>query len=61
MTLKTHILWMGNQIAGSEMSQNRKKHIKSFVVVPDDAGRWLAAHRQIVRMFIVSEYNQKNE
>ena len=52
---------MGNQIAGSEMSQNRKKHIKSFVVVPDDAGRWLAAHRQIVRMFIVSEYNQKNE
>ena len=42
MMLNTHILWMGNQIAGSEMSQNKKKHIKSFVVVPDEAGRWLA-------------------
>ena len=38
----THILWMGNQMAGREMSQKRKKHIKSFVVVPEDAGRWLA-------------------
>ena len=36
------ILWMGNQIAGREMSQNRKKHIKSRVVVPDEAGRWFA-------------------
>ena len=24
------------------MSQNRKKHIKSRVVVPDEAGRWFA-------------------
>ena len=38
----THILWMGNQMAGREMSQKRKKHIKSFVVVPEDAGKWLA-------------------
>ena len=37
-----HILCIGNQIAGREMSQNRKKHIKSRVVVPDEAGRWFA-------------------
>lgn len=36
------ILWIGNQIAGREMSQKRKKHMKSRVVVPEDAGRWLA-------------------
>ena len=35
----THILWMGNQMAGREMSQKRKKHRKSFVVVPEDAGK----------------------
>lgn len=37
-----HILWMGNQIAGREMSQKRKKHMKSFVSVPEDAGKWFA-------------------
>lgn len=35
-------LWRGIQIAGSEMSQKMKKHIKSRVFVPDDAGRWFA-------------------
>jgi hypothetical protein len=39
---KAYILWIGNQIAGNEISQKRKKHIKSFVSVPDDAGRWFA-------------------
>jgi hypothetical protein len=29
-------------MAGSEISQNRKKHMKSLVVVPDEAGRWFA-------------------
>jgi hypothetical protein len=29
-------------MAGKEISQKRKKHIKSRVVVPEDAGRWLA-------------------
>ena len=29
---------MGNQIAGREMSQKRKKHMKSRVLVPDDSG-----------------------
>lgn len=38
----TYILWIGNQMAGSEISQKRKKHMKSFVSVPDDAGRWFA-------------------
>jgi len=33
------ILWIGNHIAGSEMSQKRKKQRKSRVVVPDDSGR----------------------
>lgn len=37
-----HILCIGNQMAGSEINQKRKKHIKSRVVVPDDSGRWLA-------------------
>ena len=36
---RTHILWIGNQMAGSEMSQKRKKHMKSLVVVPEDAGK----------------------
>jgi len=36
---RCRILWIGNQIAGREMSQKRKKHIKSLVVVPDDSGR----------------------
>ena len=35
----THILWMGNHMAGRDMSQKRKKHMKSFVVVPEDSGR----------------------
>ena len=35
---RTYILWIGNQMAGSEMSQKRKKHIKSLVFVPEDAG-----------------------
>ncbi len=35
---------MGNQMAGSEMSQKRKKHIKSRVFVPDDSGMELAAN-----------------
>lgn len=39
----TCILWIGNQIAGSEINQKRKKHIKSRVVVPEDAGRWFTA------------------
>ena len=30
-------------MAGRDISQNKKKHIKSFVVVPEDSGRWLAA------------------
>lgn len=29
---------MGIQIAGREINQKRKKHIKSRVFVPDDAG-----------------------
>ena len=29
-------------MAGREINQNRKKHIKSLVVVPEDAGRWFA-------------------
>jgi len=29
--------WTGNHIKGSEMSQKRKKHIKSRVLVPEDA------------------------
>lgn len=35
---ETYILWIGNHIAGKEIKQNRKKHIKSLVVVPDEAG-----------------------
>ena len=38
----SYISCMGNQIAGRDISQKRKKHIKSRVVVPDDAGRWFA-------------------
>jgi hypothetical protein len=34
---------MGNQIAGREISQKRKKQTKSPVVVPDDAGIVFAA------------------
>ena len=37
-----HMEWIGNQIKGREMSQKRKKHIKSRVVVPEDAGNELA-------------------
>ena len=37
-----HIWCIGNQMAGREMSQNKKKHMKSRVVVPDDAGIWFA-------------------
>jgi hypothetical protein len=29
-------------MAGSDISQNKKKHMKSLVVVPDEAGRWFA-------------------
>jgi hypothetical protein len=36
---KWRILWIGNQIAGREINQKRKKHMKSLVVVPDDAGK----------------------
>ena len=32
-------------MAGSEMSQNRKKHMKSRVLVPEDSGIWLARRR----------------
>jgi hypothetical protein len=35
---KWRTLCIGNQITGSEMSQKRKKHRKSWVFVPDDAG-----------------------
>lgn len=38
----TYILWMGYQMAGRDINQKRKKHIKSLVVVPDDSGRWFA-------------------
>lgn len=38
VSMGTYILSMGNQIAGNEMSQKRKKHMKSRVVVPDDSG-----------------------
>ncbi|EMD35441.1 hypothetical protein CERSUDRAFT_85420 [Gelatoporia subvermispora B] len=38
---KCRILWIGNQIAGSDISQKRKKHMKSRVVVPEDAGKEL--------------------
>ena len=52
--MPAYILWMGNQIAGSEISQNRKKHKKSRVLVPEDAGMWLAAieerHEKVVRI-----------
>jgi len=30
---------MGNQIAGREMNQKRKKHIKSLVLIPALSGR----------------------
>ena len=40
---RAHILWMGNQMAGREISQNRKKHIKSRVVMPADSGILFAA------------------
>ena len=33
---------MGNQIAGRDITQKRKKHIKSRVFVPEDAGKWFA-------------------
>lgn len=29
-------------MAGKEMSQKRKKHMKSRVFVPEDSGKWLA-------------------
>jgi hypothetical protein len=35
---RCRIVWMGNQMAGREISQKRKKHIKSLVLVPDEAG-----------------------
>jgi len=35
---KCRTLCRGIQIAGSEITQKRKKHIKSRVVVPEDAG-----------------------
>lgn len=35
---KCRTLCKGIQIAGSEITQKRKKHIKSRVVVPEDAG-----------------------
>lgn len=38
----TYTWCMGNQIAGSETSQNRKKHMKSRVVVPEEGGKVLA-------------------
>jgi len=39
MVKKKYILWIGNQMAGREINQKRKKHMKSLVVVPEDAGR----------------------
>ena len=45
----SHILWIGNQMAGREMSQKRKKHMKSRVVVPEEAGRWLAVRSRTSR------------
>jgi hypothetical protein len=36
---KTNILWMGNQIAGREINQKRKKHMKSRVLIPALSGR----------------------
>lgn len=40
---RTDMEWTGNHIKGSEMSQKRKKHIKSRVLVPEDAGIEFAA------------------
>lgn len=31
-------------MAGSEINQKRKKHMKSRVVVPDEAGKWFAVY-----------------
>jgi len=45
----TYILWMGNQIAGSEMNQKRKKHIKSRVLIPALSGRRLAVDIKSIR------------
>lgn len=42
-TVATYILWIGNQIAGREISQKRKKQKRSLVVVPNDAGIEFAA------------------
>jgi hypothetical protein len=36
---------MGNQIAGREMNQKRKKHIKSLVLIPALSGRPFAIKR----------------
>lgn len=41
--LITHILWRGNHKAGKEISQNKKKHIKSRVLVPEEIGMVFAA------------------
>lgn len=38
----TYILWMGNQMAGREISQKRKKHMKSRVDIPADSGKLFA-------------------
>ena len=37
--ITSYILWMGNQMAGRDINQNKKKHMKSLVVVPEDSGR----------------------
>jgi hypothetical protein len=38
-----HIWWIGNQIAGKEIKENKKKHIKSAVSIPADDGSEFAA------------------
>ena len=43
----TNILCTGNHINGSDRSQNRKKHIKSRVFVPEEAGSELAAFEMV--------------
>ena len=48
-------------MAGSEINQKRKKHMKSLVVVPDDSGRLLAGvvwvSMQVIRRQVTHVYH----
>ena len=50
-----YILWMGNHMAGKEMSQKRKKPTKSRVLVPLDSGMVFSALR--VNGLAISNWN----